>query len=266
MRIGKNKLQGALSEGRVICGCGVMSGSPILVEILGYTGFDFVFIDTEHAPIGSDMILENLIRAAEASNIIPIVRVKENQEHYIRNALEAGAQGVVIPHIGSREAAEKAVKYSRFPPKGKMGVSTAVRSARYSCKDFIWEDYLRDNYEQKMVIALLEDQEFVANLEDILSVEGIDAVSFGPTDYLISLGINLPYDFNQPQLAEAFKTLMEETEKRNLPVMTPVIPPTLEQATKLQEMGVKMLLFGFDIPIISSAFNKLHQNVVSKIQ
>ena len=88
-----NPLKQALSEGKLVCGCAVMSRSPVIVEMLGYSGFDFVFIDTEHTPIGSDQTLENLIRAAEVSNTVPIVRVKENKEHYIRNALEAGANG-----------------------------------------------------------------------------------------------------------------------------------------------------------------------------
>ena len=89
----ENSLKRDLAAGKMVCGCAVMSRSPLIVEMLGYTGFDWLFIDTEHVPIGSDTTLEHLIRAAEASNIVPVVRVKENREQYIRNALEAGAQG-----------------------------------------------------------------------------------------------------------------------------------------------------------------------------
>ena len=104
----ENTLKRDLAEGKAVYGCAVMSRSPIIVEMLGYTGFDWLFIEPEHVPIGSDMTLEHLIRAAEASNIVPIVRVKENREQYIRNALEAGAQGVVVPHVATKEDAEKA--------------------------------------------------------------------------------------------------------------------------------------------------------------
>lgn len=262
----ENQLRRALSEGKVVCGLAVMSRSPILVEILGYTGFDFVFIDTEHAPIGSDMTLENLIRAAEASDIVPIVRVKENREHYIRNALEAGAQGVVIPHVATKEDAEKAVKYARFPLRGVRGADPTVRSARYRCGDFNWEEFIRKSNEEAMVIPLLEDKEFLSNLEDILSVDGIDAISFGPTDYALSCGLNLLYDYTHPKLVKAFDAVVEGANKKGLPVLSAVNPPTVEQSNKLKDMGVRFLLFGVDIAHISTTFHVLMQDVVSKIK
>jgi 4-hydroxy-2-oxoheptanedioate aldolase len=262
----ENILKSALSDGKVVCGLAVMSRSPILVEMLGYTGFDFVFIDTEHVPIGSDMALENLIRAAEASNIVPIVRVKENKEHYIRNALEAGAQGVVIPHVATREDAEKAVKCARFPLRGIRGADPTVRSARYRCGDFNWEEFIRKSNEEAMVIPLLEDKEFLPNLEDILSVDGIDALSFGPTDYALSLGLNLLYDYNHPKLVEAFEAVIKGAMGKGLPVLSAVNPPTVEQSKKLQDMGVRFQLLGTDIAHISATFHALMQDVVLKIR
>ena len=92
----ENALKKDLADGKVVCGYAVMSRSPVIIEMLGFIGFDWLFIDTEHVPIYSDMVLENLIRAAEASNVVPVVRVKENREQYIRNALEAGAMGVEV--------------------------------------------------------------------------------------------------------------------------------------------------------------------------
>jgi len=262
----ENPLRRALSEGKVVCGVAVMSRSPILVEILGYTGFDFVFIDTEHVPIGSDMTLENLIRAAEASDIVPIVRVKENREHYIRNALEAGAQGVVIPHVATKEDAEKAVKYARFPLRGIRGADPHVRSARYRSGDFNWEEFIRKSNEEAMVIPLLEDKEFLSNLEDILSVDGIDALCFGPTDYALSCGLNLLYDYNHPKLVEAFEAIVEGAHKKGLPVLSAVNPLTVEQSNKLKDMGVRFQIFGTDIAHISTTFHALMQDVVSKIK
>jgi len=114
----ENTLKKDLAAGKITCGYAVMSRSPLIVEMLGYSGFDWLFIDTEHVPIYSDMTLENMIRAAEASEVVPIVRVKENREQYIRNALEAGAMGVVVPHVATKEDAERMVSYANFPPKG----------------------------------------------------------------------------------------------------------------------------------------------------
>jgi 4-hydroxy-2-oxoheptanedioate aldolase len=262
----RNPLRKALAEGKVVCGCAVMSRSPILVEILGYSGFDFVFIDTEHVPIGSDTTLENLIRAAQASDIVPIVRVKENREHYIRNALEAGAQGVVVPHVATKEDAERAVKFARFPPIGIRGADPTVRSARYRCGAFNWEEFIRASNEEAMVIPLLEDKEFFPNLEGILSVEGIDALCFGPTDYALSLGLSLLYDFTHPKIVEAFEAIIEGAKRKGLHVLAAVNPPTVEQSNKLRDMGVTLQLFGTDIAIISSAIHALVKDVVSKVK
>lgn len=262
----ENTLRKALAEGRVLCGVAVMSRSPIIVEMLGYTGFDFLFIDTEHVPIGSDLTLENLIRAAEASNIVPIVRVKENREHYIRGALESGAQGVVIPHVVTKEDAEHAVKCARFPLRGIRGADPTVRSARYRTGDFNWDAYLATSNEQIMVIPLLEDKAFLSNLDDILSVEGIDALCFGPTDYALSLGLNLMYDFNHPKIMEAFEAVVAAANRKNLPVLSAVSPPTVEQSNKLRDMNVKMQLWGTDIALISATFHNLMKDVVSKVR
>ena len=259
-------LKKALAEGKPVCGCASMSRSPMIIEMLGYTGFDFVFIDTEHTPISSDQTLENLIRAAEVSGIVPIVRVKENREHYIRNALEAGAKGVVIPHVATKEDAENAVKYARFPLRGVRGADPTVRSAKYKCGDFNWDAFIKQSNEEAMVIPLLEDKEFLENLDEILSVEGLDAVSFGPTDYALSLGLNLLYDFNHPKIVEAFEAVIAGAKKRGLPILSAVNPPTVEQSEKLTDMGVTFQLFNTDISIISGALNALMKDVVSKVK
>jgi 4-hydroxy-2-oxoheptanedioate aldolase len=262
----EKRLKKDLREGKVLCGCGVMSRSPVIVEMLGYSGFDWLFIDTEHTPIGSDLELENLVRAADASDIATVVRVKENKEHYIRNALEAGAEGIVIPHVATQEDAENAVKYARFPPRGIRGADPTVRSARYRCGNFVWDTFIKDSNNEAMVIPLLEDKEFLANLDDILAVEGIDALCFGPTDYALSLGLNLLYDFNHPMITEAFEAIVDGGRKKGIPILSMVSPCTVDQSKKLSNMGVNFQLFGTDIGLISDTFRGLLENVISKIK
>ena len=259
-----NTLKEDLAAGKLVCGCAVMSRSPIIVEMLGYLGFDYLFIDTEHAPIGSDLTLEHLIRAAEASGTAPIVRVKENREQYIRNALEAGAKGVVVPHVATKEDAENAVRYAKFPPRGIRGADPTVRSAKYRVGDFNWEEFIQKSNEEAMVIPLLEDATFLGNLDEILSVDGVGAVSFGPTDYALSLGLNLLYDFNHPKIVEAFEAVIEGAAKRNMQVLTAVNPCTVEQSRKLAQMGVRFQLFGTDIAHIGAMFTNLMKEVVEE--
>ena len=266
MVVKKNLLKRKLEAGKVACGCVVTSRSPVIIEMLGYAGFEWVFIDTEHVPIESGLELEHLIRAAETSGMTPLVRVKQNQENYIRNALEAGAQGVVIPHVATKEDAEKAASYARFPLRGVRGADPTVRSAKYKCGDFNWEKFIQESNDEIMVIALLEDKEFLDNLEDICSVDGIDGVCFGATDYSLSIGLNLLYDFDHPKTKEAFAAVVECANRKGLPVLAAVNPCTVEQSNKLAGMGVKLQHFSSDLAIIADAFNGLMKDVVSKVK
>ena len=117
-----------------------------------------------------------------------------------------------------------------------------------------------------MVIPLLEDKEFMDNLDDILDVEGIDGVSFGPTDYALSIGLNLLYDFNHPKLVGTFEAVVDGAKKRNLPILSAINPPTLEQSQKLSDMGVKFQLFGSDIAIMAEAFQNLMTAVAPEVK
>ena len=262
----KISLRQLLDEGKLVSGFEVMSYSPVLVEMVGYSGFDFVFIDTEHVPIGSDINLVHLIRAAEASKTLPIVRVKENTEPYIRPALEAGAQAIIVPHIKTKTDAEKAVKYSHYPPKGRRGTSSCVRSARYQCGDFNFEGFIQKSNEDPFIIALFEDKEFVANMEEIAQVDGIDSYCFGPLDFAMSMGINFQNEPRHPDIQSAFEAVLDTANQKKIPVLSAVIPPTAERSKELQEMGIKFQLFGTDLDIISAAFNDLAKNVVQKAQ
>ncbi len=266
MVVKKNMLRKKLAEGKVSCGCVVTSRSTVIIEMLGYAGFEWVFIDTEHVPIESGVELEHLIRAAETSGMVPLVRVKRNKENYIRNAIEAGAQAVVVPHVATKEDAEKAASYARFPPMGVRGADPTVRSAKYKCGDFNWGDFIKESNEEVMVFALLEDKEFLDNLEDICSVEGLDGVCFGPTDYSLSLGLNLLYDFNHPSTKEAFDAVVDCAKRHNLEVLAAVNPCTVEQSNMLAERGIKLQHFSCDLAIIADAFNGLVKDVVSKVK
>jgi 4-hydroxy-2-oxoheptanedioate aldolase len=257
----KSNFKEKVSRGEAVFGGYVFTGSPIAVEILGYMGFDFVFIDTEHTMIGSDASLEHLIRAADASGLYPIVRIKENQEHFVRNALEAGAKGLVIPHISTKQDAEKAAKYSRFSPRGIRGANPLVRSARWGC-DFNLSDYIEKSNEEITVIPLLEDREFVDNLDEILSVDGIDAVAFGPMDYSLSIG---EIDTSHPKVKEAHEKVFEKAREKGIPVHAAVNPPTLERTNELISKGAKILAIGADIEGISSAFASIKKEVIQKV-
>ena len=138
-----NRFKNALKQGRTVFGMAVYSYSPTLVEVIGHSGFDFVFLDSEHTPLGVDASLEHLVRAADVANTSVILRIKGNDEHLIRNAFEMGVDGVVIPHMKVKADAEMAVKSAKFPPFGIRGAAAEVRSANYGASDFDWKEYIQ---------------------------------------------------------------------------------------------------------------------------
>jgi 4-hydroxy-2-oxoheptanedioate aldolase len=244
----ENKLRKALKIEGPIFGMAVYTFSPTIVEIIGYSGFDFIFLDSEHTPLGVDATLEHIMRAADAAGIAVVLRIKGNDEHLIRNALEMGADGVVIPRMRTKADAEKAARCARYPPQGMRGASPDVRAAQYgAAADFNWEEYIRKVNEEIVVVGLAEDKEFFDNIDEILAVDGIDMINFGPTDLAMSLGLRLLYNMEAPPIQEAFEKLRTKAAARGISLMSPAAPPTLEQARKLADKGVKAIILRNDI-------------------
>jgi 4-hydroxy-2-oxoheptanedioate aldolase len=244
----ENKLRRALKTEGPIFGMAVYTFSPSIVEVIGYSGFDFIFLDSEHTPLGVDATLEHLLRAADAAGIAVVLRIKGNDEHLIRNALEMGADGVVIPRMRTKADAEKAARCARFPPRGMRGASPDVRAAQYAAAaDFNWEEYIRKVNEEIVVVGLAEDKEFFENIDEILAVDGIDMINFGPTDLAMSLGLKLLYNMEAQPIQEAFEKLLTRAAARGISLMSPAAPPTLEQARKLADKGVKAIILRNDI-------------------
>jgi 4-hydroxy-2-oxoheptanedioate aldolase len=156
-------------------------GSAGLAELLGRMGFDAVFIDCEHGPVGWEDV-ENMVRAAELTDVTPIVRVQSNDPSTITRALDRGAGGVQVPHINTRAQAEAAVRAAKFAPIGHRGYAGG-RSA-FGVKG----NFTSHANDETMVVAMLEEVEALKNLDDILKVEHIDAFFIAPGDLAQSMG------------------------------------------------------------------------------
>ena len=161
------------SQGDPAFGSFVGLNAPGICEIIGHAGFDYCIIDLEHGTINLETA-ENMVRAADAAGIAPIIRVVKSAE-LIGKVLDLGAAGVHIPSISNPEEAQEAVWASKFSPLGHRGVHPAVRAARYSADRAIY--FSKSNAETLVIIAI-EGVEGIKNLNEILKVKGID-VLFG---------------------------------------------------------------------------------------
>lgn len=239
----KNRLKEKIQEEKVVVGTFLFIPSPTVIEILGYSGFDFAIIDTEHSPTGSldTVLLENIIRAAEVSGIAPLVRIPERSKIMTQKALDSGALGVVVPWIRNKEDAIQAVKDAKYPPDGHRGSCYLTRQTGYSAK--FTPDYWSQANENTMVVPLIEDQIGVDNIEDIISVEGVDFIFFGARDYSMSSGYP---SVDNPATRKTREHLKKVCKKHKMPLAHFLYPPFEVSVKKAINDGAKVLVSGGD--------------------
>ncbi|MBS3978111.1 MAG: aldolase [Syntrophomonadaceae bacterium] len=212
---------------------------PAFIEIAGYAGFDFVILDLEHGP-NSIETAQDLIRAARLAKILPIVRVKEENDSVIKEALDIGAAGIQVPQVTTAEAAKKIVRLAKFAPDGMRGLCRFVRAANYSSLDRY--EYIQSSNET-LIIAQLEGQEAIANLDEIMDVKGIDVLFVGTYDLSQSLGV--PGQVNHPLVLSKVQEIIERCQAKGIHVGS--FADTLENAKYFKEAGVKYISYSSDM-------------------
>jgi len=238
-----NNLKKALEEGKTVSGPFLKFTDPAAVEVMGFAGFDFVIIDEEHGPI-SMQSAQNMIRAAESVNITPVIRVGSNDEALILRALDIGAQGIEIPQINKKSDAIQAVKSVKYSPQGERGMCRYVRAANYSSMDKF--KYFKCANRETMIIAHIEGIEGIKNLDEILSVQGIDVIFIGPYDLSQSLGI--PGEVNHPLVIEKMQEVVSKCKEKNVAVGT--FADDIKTAKSWISLGVQYMAFSVDVGIL----------------
>ncbi len=248
----KNKVKELWREDRAAVGTWLALGSPIVAEIISHIGFDWVVIDTEHAPIGIETT-QSIIQAMFATDTVPIVRVPWNDPALIKRALDAGACGLVIPMVNSKEDAIRAVQSSRYPPIGLRSYG-GPRARLYG-----GDDYFEHSNEEIVLIVQIEHIDAVNNIKEILSVDGVDALFIGPNDLAASMGIKLGLDNPNPSHIEAVNKVLIAGQRHHVPVGILVSSP--EAANQRIAQGFKFIGInsdeGFLTSAASAAFNKV---------
>jgi 4-hydroxy-2-oxoheptanedioate aldolase len=168
-----------------------------MVEMLGLIGYDFVFLDCEHGSMSFDQV-EQMVRAAEVVGITPIARVPDQADATLLRYLDRGVQGVIVPHVNTREQAERVAAAARYHPDGHRGAASGrahdynVTAGRYETMSFINDNVL--------VIPMCEEVEAVKNLDDILQVAGVDIVHCAASDLGQSMGNAPPGEVREVML------------------------------------------------------------------
>jgi 4-hydroxy-2-oxoheptanedioate aldolase len=250
-------LKSALASGETLVGPLVTCPAPAIVELIGYSGFDWVLIDSEQSatsPSGTD--LEAMVRAAYAADITPAVRVSDNHESQINNALNLGAKSVWVPHVESVAEAESAVASFHYAPRGRRGAAPIVRAARYGLED--WDAYRARADRENLLVAIIESVKGLERVEEIAAVPGLDALCFGPFDMAVDFGLATG-DFYRgtgggwihPKLEEAGMRVLAACQAHSkLPVTAAWSEAT---AAEWVRRGYRMLLYGLDMALFGKA-------------
>lgn len=204
-----------LQAGEKLIGTWSEGSSPTNIEVMGLAGFDFVIIDNEHnCHSNPDML--HLLRAAEVRHIAPIIRVPgADYEDHIKKALDAGASGIMVPNVRTKEDAEKVVRFSKYAPLGRRGCCAYLRHNYYGLRHGTVDVYSKSN-DEVLSILLIENTEAVKNIDEIFSVEGIDAAFIGPLDMAVDMGVTGRMD--DPELEKVCAYVASKAHEHSLPV------------------------------------------------
>lgn len=206
-----NAFKAALREGRQQIGLWCSLGGPSVPELVAGSGFDWVVIDTEHAPADVPDVLPALQAMAPFAATSAVVRPAWNDPVLIKRILDFGAQSIIVPYVQTPAEAEAAVRSVRYPPRGMRGVAGGTRASNYG-RD---KGYTASADAEICLIVQVETRASLDQLEAIASVDGIDGIFIGPADLAASLGF--PGQPGHPEVKAAIEDAIARLKAVGMP-------------------------------------------------
>lgn len=242
-----NELRKSLNNGRIVIGTMLQElRSPAVPMLLADIGFDFIFIDMEHGAFNMETVAD-LLKITRLSGITPLVRVPNLEYHLIARCLDAGAQGFMVPRIETREQAQMAVSYSKYPPEGERGCSINKGHNDYKTEPLL--PFIKKANAENFVILQIERKKAIENLDSIFSVPGVDGAILGPNDLAVSYGV--PNDLNSSVMEKAFTKVVETGKKYD--VFTGMHVANLDALKKWMSRGMGIITYNTDLGFLKMA-------------
>lgn len=247
--MGKNcsKFRNRLIGGETIVGTFMKTPSPIVAEVLGLSNLDAFCIDTEHAPFGR-LELDHCIAAFRAADRPSIVRTPSGSSTDIRNALDSGATGILVPHVTTAEQASQIVAAAHFGEGGR-GFAGSTRAADFTTKRM--PQHLADSREQTTVIVQIEDLAALDHVADIAAVDGVDAIFIGRIDLAVAMGKS-PIDGS---VVSAVQDICAEAA--GVGTTIGMFTPDLEEIPSWRDAGASLFLLDSDQGMILAGADRL---------
>ncbi len=249
----QNPMLEKMKRGEPVLGCQVRSRSTLIAEMIAYGGLDYVFIECEHF-VHNVETAENLIRAVQVADVVPIVRIPSHENGLILQMLEAGAMGIIFPHIDTKQDAIHAVREVKFAPLGNRGFGDSARASKFG---FIPTDqYLKLVNENVMAIGMIESREGIRNIDEILDA-GLDVIRVGAKDLSLDMGFG---GVVTPEVREQVEYVCKKVRDSKVILGDAGMGglATQEDFNRVCELGCLMFTLGSDMALIK-------QQVVKKV-
>ena len=227
-----------LARGEYVFGPWISISDPVVIEIIGRTGFDFMLIDGEHSPFNETGLRDALI-ACDSAGCEAVVRVRGNEEPRIKLALDLGAHGVLVPMVSSVEDARRAVSAAKYPPLGGRGLAPWRASDYYRNYDA----YVAGANDATALIIQIEHKDAVEAIDDIIAVPGVDAIFVGPADLSASYGHGT--NTANPDTAAAIERVAEACRATGMAMA--IDAASTEVITQRGALGFRFFTIGADI-------------------
>lgn len=231
-----------LRKGEKICAAWNQLNSCISAEIIAEAGFDMMVIDMEHSHTTLPEVI-SMIQATKGTDCVPIVRAPWNDMVWCKQILDTGAYGLHIPYVSTKEEAEAAVRYCKYPMQGVRGIAGSHRAVNYGmCKG----DYYPRANRDVLVIVAIETPLGVKNVKEIAQVEGVDGIFIGPMDLATSMG-HLANPAH-PEVQEAIRQIEEVVLPSDKFLAT--LAPNAEAAKKFYDKGYGLVYIMSDVGVL----------------
>jgi 2-keto-3-deoxy-L-rhamnonate aldolase RhmA len=242
------ELKDRVQNGGIVYGTMISMGrNPRWGSAFSNFGIDYAIIDTEHSPRGRTDVAD-FIAAFSFSGVVPIVRIPIPDSHYVTMALDAGAQGILAPYCETVAEAKEVVGAAKWRPlKGEL-VRKAVDSGEFPSQ--ATKEYLEARNRNNVCIVGIESVPAIENLENILKVEGIDAIFVGPNDLSITLGI--PDQYDHPDYEAALREIISKCQAAGVPTL--IHHQTVDLTVKWLQEGAKFVLYSSDARSMHNAY------------
>ncbi len=247
----KNEMKRKMESGFPVVGTFFELGSATAVECLGMTGLDFLIIDTEHGPFNVESAMD-FIRAAELRGIEPLVRVKDHSRASVLKMLDVGAMGLIIPNIETVEQVKKLVEYGKYYPTGRRGFAN-TRCGGYGFAEHASgniDEYFSLANNETLIIPQCETKGCLDNIEEIVSIEGVDGIFVGPYDLSIALG--MPAQFGDPKFLAAVDRILKACKDAGK--FSLIFGGSIEISKKYIKDGFNGVAYTMDTDILVNAY------------